>query len=197
MQFFWNFVTDFGDSAVTLPLAAATIAFLFLSGWSRAALALALALAGCGIAIGLLKLGLESCGHPLLHTDITNPSGHAAISTTVYGALALLFGHRLPAGRRWFPVVGAFILVSGIAVSRVVLDAHSLPEVAIGLSIGLTAVAVFARALAGLPAPAFRGLWLAIIVIAVMAAMHGSRWPLEQIVHAIVHWIRHGVPRCA
>ena len=83
MQNFWNFVTDFGDTAVTLPLAALTIAFLLMSGWPRAAILFALTIAGCGVGIGLAKLALESCGRPLLRTDITNPSGHAAISTAV------------------------------------------------------------------------------------------------------------------
>jgi membrane-associated phospholipid phosphatase len=197
VQLFWNFVTDFGDTAVTLPLAAATITFLFFSGWPRAALNFALALAGCGIAIGLAKLALESCGHPLLHTDITNPSGHAAISATVYGCLAVLFGSNLPAGCRWLPVAGGFIVVSGIALSRVVLDLHSPPEVAIGLSIGVAAAAMFFRTLPAQPAGAFRSWWLAIIGVAVMAVMHGSRWPVEEVIRSIVHLIRHRIPSCA
>ena len=101
MQTFWNFVTDFGDSAVTLPLAALTVAFLFFSRWRRATIAFAITLASCGIAIGLVKLALQSCGRPLLHTEITNPSGHAAMSTAVYGSLALLLNCSVSAERRW------------------------------------------------------------------------------------------------
>src|SRR5450432_2952759 len=164
---FWNFVTDFGDTAVTLPLAALTIVFLFFSGWRRAAFAFALALLACAIAIGLAKLALESCGHPLLHTDISNPSGHAAVSTTVYGSLAVLFAGNVAAGRRWIPLAGAAILLAGIALSRVVLDAHSLVEVALGLAIGLGGLALFYRQLAAGPAIAIHGLWLALAGVVV------------------------------
>lgn len=197
LQDFWNFITDFGDTAVTLPLAALTVAFLMISGWPRAALLFALALAGCGIGIGLVKLALESCGRPLLHTDITNPSGHAAISTAVYGSLAVLFAGTVPAKRRWIPGVGAITLIGGIAVSRIALDSHSLAEVAVGFSIGLAALALFYRTMTARPAMAFRSQWLAIAAIIVIAVMHGSRWPIEDVVRSIVHLIRHSVPRCA
>ncbi len=197
MQTFWNFVTDFGDSAVTLPLAALTLAFLFFSGWSRAGIAFAITLAGCGIAIGLVKLALESCGRSLLHTEITNPSGHAAMSTAVYGSLALLFGGSVPAERRWLLAAGAATLIGGIAVSRVVLDNHSLAEVAAGLLIGAAALAFFYRVLKAQPAMAFGGQWLAFAAVILTAAMHGARWPIEDVVRSIVHLIRHSVPRCA
>jgi membrane-associated phospholipid phosphatase len=194
---FWNFVTDFGDTAVTLPLAALTLAFLLLSGWQRAALSLAIALAACGIAIGLTKLALESCGTPLLHTEITNPSGHAAVSTTVYGSLAMLFAGHVAAERRWIPIATAALLLIAIALSRVILDAHSSIEVALGLAIGLGALVLFHRSLAAGPTVAIHGLWLALGAVAVIALMHGARWPIEDIVRAIVHLIRHSVPACA
>ncbi len=197
MPGFWNFVTDFGDTAVTLPLAALTLAFLLLSGWQRAALSLAIALAACGIAIGLTKLALESCGTPLLHTEITNPSGHAAVSTTVYGSLAMLFAGNIAAERRWIPIATAALLLIAIALSRVILDAHSMIEVALGLAIGLGALVLFYRSLAAGPAVAIHGLWLALGAVAVIALMHGARWPIEDVVRAIVHLIRHSVPACA
>jgi membrane-associated phospholipid phosphatase len=194
---FWNFVTDFGDTAVTLPLAALTIVFLFASGWRRAAVAFALALLACGIAIGLAKLALESCGRPLLHTDISNPSGHAAISTTVYGSLAVLFAGNVAAGRRWIPIVAAAILLVGIALSRVVLDAHSPVETALGLAIGLAGLALFYRLISAEPAVPVRGLWLALAGVLVIGLMHGARWPIEDAVRAMVHLIRHNVASCA
>lgn len=197
MQFLWNFVTDFGDTAVTLPLAAVTIAFLFFSGWPRAALTFALVLAGCGAAIGLVKLVLQSCGRPLLHIDVANPSGHAAISAMVYGALAVLFSRNILDRYRWLPILAAAALVSAIALSRVVLDSHSPVEVAIGLSIGVMGAVAFWYLLPVLPAGPFRGLWLAAIALIVVGAMHGSRWPIEAVIRGIVHFIRHSVPSCA
>jgi membrane-associated phospholipid phosphatase len=197
LQTFWNFVTDFGDSAVTLPLAALTVAFLFFSRWRRAAIGFAITLASCGIAIGLVKLALQSCGRPLLHTEITNPSGHAAMSTAVYGSLALLFNCSVSAERRWVLAGGAVALIGGIAVSRVVLDSHSLAEVAVGFLIGLAALFFFYRMLKAEPAMTFRSQWLAFTAVILIATMHGSRWPIEDIVRSIVHLIRHSVPSCA
>ena len=193
---FWNFITDFGDTAVTLPLAALMLVFLLFSGWRRAALSLAIALAACGVAIGIAKLALESCGEPLLHTQITSPSGHAAVSATVYGSLAMLFADSSAAGRRWVPIAGAGLLLAAIAVSRIILDAHSLSEVAVGLAIGLAALALFYRYLEAGPTVAIRGLWLALGAVSVIALMHGARWPIEAFIRAIVHLIRHNVPSC-
>lgn len=173
------------------------LAFLLVSGWRRAAFSLAIALAACGVAIALAKLVLESCGQPLLHTEITNPSGHAAVSATVYGSLAVLFVDTTPASRRWIPIAGTGLLLAAIALSRIILDAHSLIEVALGLAIGLAALGLFYRYLSKEPAVPIRGLWLALGALAVIALMHGARWPIEDMIHAIVHLIRHNVPRCA
>jgi membrane-associated phospholipid phosphatase len=197
LETFWNFVTDFGDTAVTLPLAAATVVFLLISRWSRAALSFALSLAGCGLAIGLVKLALESCGRPLLHTDITNPSGHAAVSTAVYGALAILFARNASIERRWIPGVGGAILLTGITASRIVLDTHSPVEVVIGLLIGLAALAAFYRSLTMSARVKFQSHWLAIAALVVVATMHGTRWPIEEVVRDIARLIRHTVPSCA
>ncbi len=197
MQFDWNFVTDFGDTAVTLPLAAATIAFLFFSRWPQAALTFALSLAGCGVAIALVKLALQSCGRPLFHVDVANPSGHAAMSALVYGALAILFSRNIPERYRWLPILAAAVLVGAIALSRVLLDSHSPVEVVIGLSIGVLGTAAFWYFLPARPAGAFHGLWLAAIALIVVGAMHGSRWPIEAVIRSIVDFIRHSVPSCA
>ncbi len=196
MSSFWNFITDFGDTAVTLPLAGLTIAFLYVSGWRRAALLFALTLAGCGLAIGLLKLALQSCGQTLLHVAVTNPSGHAAISTAVYGSLAILYTAREPGERRWLLWIGAGAALAAIALSRVVLDIHSPMEVALGLAIGLAALALFRRALASGPAVPFEGFWFAIIAAVLIAVMHGTRWPVEDVVRSIVHLIRNSVAGC-
>lgn len=194
---FWNFVTDFGDTAVTLPLAALAIAFLVASGSRRAAVLFALTLAGCGAGIAIAKLLLQSCGRPLLHVAAANPSGHAAISTAVYGSLAILFTARESPERRWLPLLGAGLLLAAIALSRIMLDTHSPVEVLLGLGIGLLGLALFQRALSTTPAVEIRGYWFAVAAAVLIAAMHGARWPIEDIVRAIVHLIRQSVPSCA
>src|ERR1700757_4436589 len=122
---FWTSVTDFGDSAVTLPLAVVSFAFLAVSGWRRGALAFALAVLGCGAVIGLAKLLLESCGERIVDGGAINPSGHVAMSTAVYGALAVLLGSSAAPRWRWSLLALAGLLAAAIAASRVVLGAHT------------------------------------------------------------------------
>ncbi|HXO02670.1 MAG TPA: hypothetical protein VN900_11475, partial [Stellaceae bacterium] len=91
----WNFVTDFGDSAVTVPLALLTLIFMISAGQRRLAFGWVLAIGGCAIAIGALKLVFGACGPWLTTAAIVSPSGHTAMSTAVYGSLALLVAARL------------------------------------------------------------------------------------------------------
>ena len=145
LQSFWQFVTDLGDSAVTLPLAAFTLLYLSLSHWQRAAAALAVSLAAGGSAIALLKLALQSCGYHLLQTTLINPSGHVAMSAMIYGALAIILGGGLSGWWRW-AVHGVFILlIAAIALSRLMLHAHNQAEVLAGLLVGLGALVIFHR----------------------------------------------------
>jgi membrane-associated phospholipid phosphatase len=194
---FWVFVTDLGDSAVTLPLAALVILHLLLSHWPRAAAALAVSLAAEGTAIASLKLALQSCGERLLHTTVIDPSGHVATSTMIYGVLALLLGGALSAAWRWAVHAAFTLLTAAIAVSRLVLHAHNPGEVLVGLAVGLGALALFHR-LRGAPAPGgLRAGRLALSALLLTAAMHGTRWPIEDEIRSMVALIRGSVPQCA
>jgi membrane-associated phospholipid phosphatase len=190
-------VTDFGDSAVTLPLAALTLLYLLLSHWPRAAAALAISLAASGAAIAALKLALQSCGHRLLETTVINPSGHVVLSTMTYGALAVLLGGALPPRWWWVFHVAFAGLIAAIAVSRLMLHAHNLGEVLAGLAVGIGALALFCR-LRGEPAPRRPRVGrLALSALLLIAAMHGTRWPIEAEIHDLVALIRARVPECA
>jgi membrane-associated phospholipid phosphatase len=197
LQSFWQFVTDLGDSAVTLPLAAFTLLYLSLSHWQRAAAALAVSLAAGGSAIALLKLALQSCGYHLLQTTLINPSGHVAMSAMIYGALAIILGGGLSGWWRW-AVHGVFILlIVAIALSRLMLHAHNQAEVLAGLLVGLGALVIFHR----LRGPALPGglrvSRLALAALLLVGAMHGTRWPIEEQIHNMVALIQAGVPQCA
>ena len=67
-----KFITDFGDSAVTLPLATVVLAYLVWARWYRAAVGWGLAVAGCGLAMAMLKFGLLACGAPPLMERTTS-----------------------------------------------------------------------------------------------------------------------------
>jgi membrane-associated phospholipid phosphatase len=191
----WNFVTDFGDTAVTLPLWALMVAFLAFAGEKRAAVCLALAVAACGLTIGIAKLALQSCGRPLLSIELVTPSGHAALATVVYGSFAYLLGRGAATQRGWVFAAGTVIILC-IAVSRVALAVHSVSEVIAGVLIGLLALAIFGRA--ARPLPECKSiLWLCLPAAALTAVFHGSHWPVEEIVQNLIHLIRHSVPACA
>jgi membrane-associated phospholipid phosphatase len=192
----WNFITDFGDTAVTLPLWALMVAFLAFAGEKRAAACLTLAVALCGLTIGLAKLALQSCGRPLLSIDLVTPSGHAALATVVFGSFAYLLSRGAPAERRWIFAAGAVIIILCIAVSRIALAVHSTTEVVAGLCIGLSALAIFGR-LAGPLLEHQSILWLCVPAAVLIAVFHGSRLPVEEIVQSLIHLIRYSVPACA
>jgi membrane-associated phospholipid phosphatase len=194
---FWDFVTDFGDSAVTLPLAALAVLYLLLSHWPRAAIAFAISLAAGSAAIGALKLALQSCGHRLLETTVTDPSGHVAMSTLIYGALALLLGSALAGAWRAALYLGFTLLIGAIALSRLVLHAHNPGEVLVGLAVGLGGLVLFHR-LHGVPDPGgLKVSRLALSALLLMVAMHGTRWPIEDEIRSMVALIRVGMPECA
>jgi membrane-associated phospholipid phosphatase len=138
-----HLISDLGDSAVLLPASLGLLAFLIGFGSRADALAYAAALATGLVAALLAKLALATCGaaHPLF--GVESPSGHAAFGAIFYGCLAVLFATGRSAGLRAALYLGALSLVALIGVSRVALEAHTTPEVAVGLLIGGVSVALF------------------------------------------------------
>jgi membrane-associated phospholipid phosphatase len=192
----WNFVTDFGDSAVTVPLALLTLIFLLAGGHRRIALGWVLAIGGCAVAIGALKLVFGACGPSLAIADIVSPSGHAAMSTAVYGSLALLVGAWLRPFRRRFAMIAAALAIAAIGLSRVGLHDHTPAEIAVGFVVGALAVAVFRAVLRRHAAPALRLGWLLLCGAAIVGVMHGTRWMVEPVMHRLAWDFRLVLPWC-
>jgi membrane-associated phospholipid phosphatase len=191
----WQFVTDFGDSAVTIPIAVTTFGFLLWIRWRSAAAGWALAIAGCGVAIGLLKLGFQACDRHLLNIEL-NPSGHTAMSTTVYSSLAILIGSTMSIRGRLLLVVGTLALLGAIAISRITLEFHNGLDIATGLLVGLTATAVFGLGFVPCNVRPFRlGAFVALLGVLV-ALLHGTQWPIEHIVYHLVRLIKTAAPEC-
>lgn len=179
-----NFITDFGDSAVTVPLAGLTALALAAGRQWRLALAWCLAVGATAAAIAGLKIALDACAWRFTVPGLHNPSGHAAMSAMVYGGLALLVGGR----RRWLRLalgLGATAAVAAIAASRIVLHAHSPLEAGVGLAIGAAVWTGFRTAAAGERPPPTPAHWLAAAAVLVIALAHGARWHTEQAIHAL------------
>ena len=170
-----QFVTDFADQAVVLPLVLVTAAAMWLGGWGRGALAWSLV---CGATLGLVgaaKLIVFAygpfAGLPLL----LSPSGHTASAALVYGGFAgLLFAGPRP---RFLAPIAA-LLAGGIGISRVMLGLHTLPDVLVGAAIGL-AGAIALEASAGRRPEHFRRVVPLAVGGAVLIGFHGLHLPAE------------------
>jgi membrane-associated phospholipid phosphatase len=167
-----RFLTDFADQAVILPLVLAISIALATQGWRRGAI---LWLCVVGVTFGVmlaLKVAFLACSPVFGPMDIRSPSGHVAAATVVTGGLAALLTRRAAS---ILPVACLAALVIGI--SRLVLGAHSLPEVVLGAMVGLAGAAMLMR-LAG-PPPPLRLIPLTIVIVVVAAIFHGLHLPAE------------------
>jgi membrane-associated phospholipid phosphatase len=148
-----RFVTDLADQTVILPLITAVLLLLIAVGELRAAAwwaaAMALSLGGTLIA----KLVFIPCGHLLPALAVQSPSGHTAAAAAAYSGLMMLAAQatRAPGGRYVALGLGA-VIVALVAVSRVMLHAHTVEETLVGAAIGAVAPLMLI-----LPQPLFVG----------------------------------------
>jgi membrane-associated phospholipid phosphatase len=179
----WNFLTDFGDTAVTVPLALLMVCFLLAAKEPLLGAGWGLAIIGCAGAIGALKIVLVACAHSFAVPGLSSPSGHIAMGTAVYGGFAAVFATTLARPAREAVITGAALLIIGIARSRIILGVHSPVEVAIGFAIGLAALGAILVVVTQFRPARLPVVWLAAAALAVAMLFHGQRWPAEQVVH--------------
>lgn len=166
-----QFLTDFFDQAVVLPLAFVIFLVLLAAGWRRGAFAWAATAMLCWLTMLALKLGVQACLPPPTLGSLASPSGHVATGTFIYaGATALWAGWR----RGWLAAIPVAAL---IAVTRVALGAHSVPDVLVGAAVGVGAVGLLTR-LAGPRARRPNKRWLIAPAIAILL-LHGRHLPVE------------------
>jgi membrane-associated phospholipid phosphatase len=136
-------ITDCGDLAILLPVVcvltfwAALIRKRTVFAWWLIALAL------CIGGTSILKIYFFACP-PL--SDLHSPSGHTSLSTLVYGTLTLAVARTMQGWRRWLSAIAGALFIVCIAVSRVIVQAHSIPEVLLGSALGLLALSLFVAA---------------------------------------------------
>lgn len=141
-------VTHLGSSTLLLPLSAFYATVL----WRHHSAPLALRwLAAVGLGLGImaaLKLFGHGCGlpaFPFLPEDrFLSPSGHAAFATIFYGSVGALAARgATTSGTRALILLATAGLVAAIAISRVLVSAHSSAEVVAGLLVGGSVVGLF------------------------------------------------------
>jgi membrane-associated phospholipid phosphatase len=191
-----DFVTNFGDAALLLPMAVMLAAVLWQQQSAVAALAWVRALAVCLGAITALKLTGTTCGQAWLGAGAFSPSGHAALSATVYAAMAIIVArHGAPAWR--LPATaGAALTIAAVAGTRVLLHAHSPAEVVTGLAVGGGAAAIFARAYWPLPGGSFRPRRAAVAAALLLVILHGGRLHAEEVIRSIAGELRQETGVC-
>lgn len=142
-------LTELGDAAVTIPVAAVVLVWLF---WRRAwgdALYWLTAIGFGTLAVTIIKVVLKVPRPVALYSGTETysfPSGHATLSTVIYGFLAVLVAGTFRPRWRWTPYATTALLIVGIAFSRLYLGAHWLADVTAGVSLGTAWVALLAIA---------------------------------------------------
>ncbi len=188
-----TFLTGFGDLAILLPLAAAILVWLFAIGAPGAAVRWLVAVALCMGGIGLLKVYFFACS---AGETVQSPSGHSGFAALVYGAIvAFVSAHAVGLAQLAVRTVGV-AFIAGIAVSRLVLHAHTPLDVATGLLIGVATLAFFLWESPGRQASAVsvRPLLLAAVVFGVL--LHTRQLHAEAMVQAIGSYLKGG-PLCS
>jgi membrane-associated phospholipid phosphatase len=132
-------ITEFAGQGVILPIVVAVAAMLFLAGQRRAALWWAISVM-LVLAIALIaKITLIPCGRYWLPgLAVRSPSGHAASAMAVYGGLAVLITRMASTSRLRYAALGlGSVAAVLIAISRIIVGAHSPAEALLGGVIGL------------------------------------------------------------
>jgi membrane-associated phospholipid phosphatase len=179
-------LTDCGDLAVLLPLIGVLTLWIVLTRRSRLVLWWLIALAICIGVTGVLKIYFFACP-PL--SDLHSPSGHTSLSILVYGGLTVAVASAASGWRRIAVIAVGASFVTGIAVSRILVEAHSIPEVLLGSLIGAAALYVFARDYSREPmATAFLPPLVAVCTMLVML-LNGHEVRAEEFLHQIALYL--------
>jgi membrane-associated phospholipid phosphatase len=172
-------LTDFGDLGVLIPLSATVLIWLLLYS-VRAAPRWVLALGSCVGLTALFKIAFYGCPPA---SDMHSPSGHTSLATLVYGAVTLVTAAAWRGPRRVLVIGGGTGLIVGIGVSRLLLGAHSLPEVGLGLVIGTLSLALFSHQY--LQGPTTKVWPLLVAAVVLVSMLHGRELHAEQFLHRI------------
>ncbi|HLJ63520.1 MAG TPA: phosphatase PAP2 family protein [Stellaceae bacterium] len=138
------FITDLGDAALLIPASLAVLIWFWCRGLTRIAGLYAAAILATLLLTLIAKIGFHLYDGTLAGIALRSPSGHTALAMTCYGTAALLIGIERTRATRMALLAGTFLLVTLIAASRILLLAHTIPEVALGGVIGTIATAGFA-----------------------------------------------------
>ena len=176
-----------GHSAILFPASLVFFGCLLWFDRRSDAMAFGAALTVCLLATLVAKLAFHACGAQIPAFGIENPSGHTSFSAVFYGCVALIVAGGRPLLQRTGIYAGTALFVLLVGVSRVVVEAHTLPDVIAGTFIGMIAILVF-QALRGPSRPfviPYRMMALGIPASAVLALtilVFARHWTPEDLI---------------
>lgn len=136
-------LSAFGSDAITTVVALAVIGYLLLDGRPRLALLVFVAVVGGWAWMFLIKdlVGRErpTIVEPLVEASgLSFPSGHALMSATLYGTLAVLLSRAVSRARlRIYLISVALTLALLVGFTRVYMGVHHPTDVLAGWMLGL------------------------------------------------------------
>jgi membrane-associated phospholipid phosphatase len=179
-------ITDCGDLAILLPVACILTLWAALTRTQAVFTWWLVALAVCAGGTGILKIYFFACP-PL--SDLHSPSGHTSLSTLVYGTLTLAVASSVQDWRRWLAAIAGSVFIVAIAVSRIIVQAHSIPEVLLGSIIGLIALSLFVAAyLRNRPTKPYLAPLVTVSVMLVVL-LNGHELRAEEFLHHIATYL--------
>jgi membrane-associated phospholipid phosphatase len=183
-------IGSLGHSAILAPAFLALIGFLLWLGRRADALALLAALAVCLVGTLFAKLAFHACETRIPTLGIESPSGHVSLSAAFYGCLTLLVAAARPPWQRIVLYASAALFVILIGASRIVVEAHTLPDVVAGLAIGVISLLTF-QTLRGPAQPlvlSLRAIALgapAIFMLLAIILLFARGWTPEPLIEAV------------
>lgn len=141
----WSALTAIGDSKVMLPAAAFILAWLASAGARKAALWWCLLFGSAFVLVVFTKLAFIGWGLGIPALDFTGISGHSMRAAAIIPVLSFLVFQGANARVLRACVAGGFLLGVLIAMSRVMVDAHSVSEAVAGVAVGTVVSAAFLR----------------------------------------------------
>ncbi len=192
----FRYITDFADQAVMLPLAIVVGVAMLAAGWRQGAFAWVAVIGGMLAVMLVLKLWAGTCGTILFGDQMQSPSGHTASAAAIYGGgLALLLRRTLP--QIPLALLCAATLAVLVGATRVLLGAHSVPEVVIGGCVGVVAALLLVRFAGPMP-QRIRSLPAAGAILATLLIFHGLHMPAEAAIRKVrITWLPFGLCRAA
>ncbi len=177
----WNHITQFGDVTITMLVAFAIAAWLYIEDERRLSLWWSgLFTAGLGIVV-VTKMAFIGWGIGIRAVDFTGFSGHAMRATAVIPVLFYLMLQKVRPALRTMGVLAGLAGAALIGMSRLTLHTHSVSEVVAGTALGAAVSMTFIWIAAeSLRKHVFNPLRIALSVLALLPAPYVQPAPTQE-----------------